>query len=51
MLERLDPGDAYLEFADGRIPGLKRFSKGYSAAERAALFHDTAVRAYRISVG
>jgi len=27
----------------------KRFSKGYSAAERAALFHDTAVRAYRIS--
>ncbi len=29
--------------------GFKRFSKGYSAAERAALFHDTAVRAYRIS--
>jgi predicted TIM-barrel fold metal-dependent hydrolase len=27
----------------------KRFSTGYSAAERAALFHDTAVRAYRIS--
>jgi len=27
----------------------KRFSKGYSASERAALFHDTAVRAYRIS--
>ncbi|HEX3862945.1 MAG TPA: amidohydrolase family protein [Stellaceae bacterium] len=26
----------------------KRFSAGYSAAERAALFHDTAVRAYRI---
>ncbi|HEU0021679.1 MAG TPA: amidohydrolase family protein, partial [Dehalococcoidia bacterium] len=26
----------------------KRFSQGYSAAERAALFHDTAVRAYRI---
>src|SRR5712691_11633601 len=26
----------------------KRFSKGYSAAERAALFHDTATRAYRI---
>jgi predicted TIM-barrel fold metal-dependent hydrolase len=26
----------------------KRFSKNYSAAERAALFHDTAVRAYRI---
>ena len=29
----------------------KRFSKGYSAAERAALFHDTAARAYRISTG
>jgi L-fuconolactonase len=27
----------------------KRFSKGYSASERAALFHDTAARAYRIS--
>ena len=27
----------------------KRLSQGYSAAERAALFHDTAVRAYRIS--
>ncbi len=27
----------------------KRFSKGYSASERSALFHDTAVRAYRIS--
>src|SRR6516162_10792071 len=26
----------------------KRFSKGYSAAERANLFHDTAARAYRI---
>jgi predicted TIM-barrel fold metal-dependent hydrolase len=29
--------------------GFKRFSAGYSATERAALFHDTAVRAYRIS--
>jgi len=27
---------------------LKRVSKGYSAAERAAMFHDTAVRVYRI---
>jgi len=27
----------------------KRFSKPYSAAERAALFHDTAVHAYRIA--
>jgi predicted TIM-barrel fold metal-dependent hydrolase len=27
----------------------KRFSKDYSSAERAALFHDTAVRTYRIS--
>lgn len=28
----------------------KLFSKGHSAAERAALFHDTAVKAYRIAV-
>jgi L-fuconolactonase len=28
----------------------KRFSKGYSASERAALFHETAERAYRIAV-
>jgi predicted TIM-barrel fold metal-dependent hydrolase len=27
----------------------KRFSRSYSSSERAALFHDTAVRAYRIS--
>jgi predicted TIM-barrel fold metal-dependent hydrolase len=27
----------------------KRFSKSYSVSERVALFHDTAVRAYRIS--
>ena len=27
----------------------KRFSKSYSPHERAALFHDTAVRAYRIA--
>jgi len=26
----------------------KRFAKGYSAVERAHLFHDTATRAYRI---
>ena len=28
----------------------KRLSKGYSAAERAAMFHDTATRVYRINV-
>ncbi|MGQ4807680.1 hypothetical protein NKDENANG_01035 [Candidatus Entotheonellaceae bacterium PAL068K] len=28
----------------------KRLSKGYSATERAAMFHDTAVRVYRIEV-
>jgi predicted TIM-barrel fold metal-dependent hydrolase len=28
----------------------KRFSKGYSAAERATMFHDTAARVYRIDV-
>jgi predicted TIM-barrel fold metal-dependent hydrolase len=26
----------------------KRLSKGYSPAERAAMFHDTAARVYRI---
>jgi L-fuconolactonase len=28
----------------------KRLSKGYSAAERAAMFHDTAARVYRIDI-
>ena len=28
----------------------KRFSKGYSATERAAMFHDTAARIYRIAL-
>ena len=28
----------------------KRLSKGYSAAESAAMFHDTAARVYRIAV-
>jgi predicted TIM-barrel fold metal-dependent hydrolase len=28
----------------------KRLSKGYSPAERAAMFHDTAARVYRIAV-
>ena len=28
----------------------KRLSKGYSASERAAMFHDNAVRVYRIDV-
>jgi L-fuconolactonase len=28
----------------------KRFSKSYSASERASMFHDTAVRAYRIDI-
>jgi predicted TIM-barrel fold metal-dependent hydrolase len=26
----------------------KRFSRGYSASQRAAMFHDTATRVYRI---
>jgi predicted TIM-barrel fold metal-dependent hydrolase len=28
----------------------KRWSKGYSVDERAAMFHDTAVRIYRVEV-
>ncbi len=27
----------------------KRFSKGYAAGERAAMFHDTAARVYRMA--
>ena len=30
--------------------GFKRLSKGYSPSERAAMFHDTAARVYRIAV-
>jgi len=33
------------------LNAFKRFSQGYAADERAALFHDTAVRAYRIGEG
>jgi predicted TIM-barrel fold metal-dependent hydrolase len=29
---------------------LKQLSKGYSVDERAAMFHDTAVRIYRVEV-
>jgi L-fuconolactonase len=29
----------------------KRFSKNYTPSERTALFHDTAVRAYRVNEG
>jgi predicted TIM-barrel fold metal-dependent hydrolase len=32
------------------LNAFKRFSAGYSAAERATMFHDTAVRVYRIDV-
>jgi len=28
----------------------KRLTKGYTASERAAMFHDTATRVYRIAV-
>jgi predicted TIM-barrel fold metal-dependent hydrolase len=28
----------------------KRLSKGYSAPERAAMFHDTAAHVYRVNV-
>ena len=33
MLERLDPGDAYLEFAGARIPGLPLFDAPATAAD------------------
>jgi predicted TIM-barrel fold metal-dependent hydrolase len=48
-------GDSKLDFRPfGRLTRLynafKRLSTGYSAAERAAMFHDTATRVYRIDV-
>jgi hypothetical protein len=33
VLERLDPGDAYLEFADARIPGLPLFDAPATTAD------------------
>jgi hypothetical protein len=59
-LAELSPGRCVVEAADQLafmvsfshhvlFNGFKRFSKSYSNSERAALFHDTAVRAYRIS--
>ena len=48
MFESNFPPDK-VSFSHHVLYAFKRFSKGYSASERATLFHDTAVRAYRIS--
>ena len=51
-IERFGPDRCMFESnfpPDKLFNAFKRFSKGYSASERATLFHDTAVRAYRIS--
>ncbi|HEX3882985.1 MAG TPA: amidohydrolase family protein [Stellaceae bacterium] len=49
MFESNFPVDK-VSFSHGVVfNAFKRFSKGYSASERAAMFHDTAVKAYRIA--
>ncbi|MGH7094819.1 MAG: amidohydrolase family protein [Stellaceae bacterium] len=49
MFESNFPVDK-VSFSHGIVfNAFKRFSQSYSAAERAALFHDTALRAYRIA--
>jgi predicted TIM-barrel fold metal-dependent hydrolase len=48
MFESNFPVDKVSFSHHGLFNAFKRFSKGYSAAERANLFHDTAARAYRI---
>jgi L-fuconolactonase len=49
MFESNFPVDKVLFSHHILFNAFKRFSKNYSATERAALFHDTAARAYRIS--
>ena len=49
MFERNFPVDKVSFSHHVLFNGFKRFSKSYSASERAALFHDTAARAYRIN--
>jgi L-fuconolactonase len=48
MFESNFPVDK-VSFSHHVLFAFKRFSKSYSASERAALFHDTAVRTYRVS--
>src|ERR1700675_3912491 len=50
MFESNFPGDKVSFSYNVMYNAFKRLSKGYSASERAAMFHDTAARVYRISV-
>ncbi len=50
MFESNSPPDKVSYSYNVLFNAFKRLSKGYSASERAALFHDTAARVYRIDV-
>lgn len=50
MLESNFPPDKVSFSYNVMYNAFKRLTKGYSAAERATMFHDTATRVYRISV-
>ncbi len=50
MFESNYPVDKVSYSYDVIYNAFKRMSRGYSATERAALFHDTAARVYRIAV-
>jgi L-fuconolactonase len=49
MFESIFPPDKVSFSYNLLFNAFKRFSKGYSVAERAAMFHDTAARVYRIN--
>ena len=49
MFESNFPPDKFSSRTTSCSTRFKRFSKAYSPTERAAMFHDTAVKAYRIS--
>ena len=50
MFESNFPPDKVSPSYNVLFNAFKRLSDGYSASERAALFHDTATRVYRIEV-
>ena len=50
MFESNFPVDKVSYSYNAMYNAFKRLSKGYSATERAAMFHDTAARVYRIAV-
>ena len=50
MFESNFPVDKVSHSYNVMYNAFKRLSKGYSTSERAAMFHDTAARVYRIDV-